>query len=81
MHLKKGYWIALVAVIMVAAFSGLAIAKSFEFVVTWSAGGGSVTMARFIVNSIKDKQPDRRFVCRGQQTGRQWADRRSLCAE
>lgn len=54
MHFKKGHRIALVAVIMVAAFSGLAMAKTIEFVVPWSAGGGSDTMARFIVKAIKD---------------------------
>lgn len=53
------------AAVMVLATVGMAMAeypsKPIEFVVPWRAGGGSDTMARFIVKAIKDtgatKQP------------------------
>ena len=54
MHLNKGYKTIFFTLLFVVSLSGVVIAKTIEFVVPWSAGGGSDTMARFIVKSIRD---------------------------
>ena len=55
---KKLLIAASVAAVMVMGILGTAMAeypeKPIEFVVPWRAGGGSDTMARFIVKAIKD---------------------------
>ena len=63
MRYNKGLWIGLIALATVLIFAGYAGARTVTFVVPWSAGGGSDTMARFIVKSIKDNNlTDANFV-------------------
>jgi len=63
MRYKKGLWVGLISLAMVLVFAGFAGAKTIEIVVPWSAGGGSDTMARFLVKSILDnKLTDADFV-------------------
>ena len=54
MRLSKRVSILLLALLMGVMFSGVAAAKTIEFVVPWRAGGGSDVMARFLVKAIKD---------------------------
>lgn len=59
---KKVPFISLL-LIMIIAFTGAAFAETIEFIVPWSAGGGSDTMARFMVKSIKDNNlSDANFI-------------------
>ncbi len=63
MRFKKGLWVGLIALATVLIFAGYVGAKTITFVVPWSAGGGSDTMARFLVKSIRDnKLTDADFV-------------------
>ncbi len=63
MRFKKGLWVGLIALATVLIFAGSVGAKTITFVVPWSAGGGSDTMARFLVKSIRDnKLTDADFV-------------------
>ncbi|HIJ55380.1 MAG TPA: tripartite tricarboxylate transporter substrate binding protein [Deltaproteobacteria bacterium] len=63
MYFKKGFRTGLISLAMVLVFAGFACAETIEFVVPWSAGGGSDTMARFLVKSIRDnKLTDADFV-------------------
>lgn len=54
MRLNKRIPFISLLLVMVVAFTGIAVAETIEFVVPWSAGGGSDTMARFLVKAIKD---------------------------
>ena len=63
MRFKKGLWVGLIALATVLIFAGYVGARTITFVVPWSAGGGSDTMARFLVKSIRDnKLTDADFV-------------------
>lgn len=54
MFSKKNLVVSVLAVAVLCAFGSVAVARTIEFVVPWKAGGGSDTMARFIVKAIKD---------------------------
>ncbi len=54
MNHKRSIFIMTLAMVMAIAFAGIGLAQTIEFVVPWKAGGGSDTMARFIVKAIKD---------------------------
>ena len=54
MRLKKGFRLGLISLALVVVFTGVTVAETVEFVVPWRAGGGSDTMARFIIKAIKD---------------------------
>ncbi len=54
MCFKKRVTLGLISLALVVVFAGVAAAKTIEFVVPWRAGGGSDTMARFIIKAIKD---------------------------
>ena len=56
MRYKKGLWVGLIALATVLIFAGYVGARTITFVVPWSAGGGSDTMARFLVKAIKDNK-------------------------
>jgi putative tricarboxylic transport membrane protein len=56
MHRTHRLAAVFVALALVLAFTGSLGAETIEFVVPWAAGGGSDTMARFIVKAIKDNK-------------------------